>query len=97
MGTVELVIACHEIHLKRQQGSTYEDIVQPGGVVADEEEGTFDFPKILLEIVVDMILGVNKQLPDQTQGIVDPVGVADLSFVNGFFHRNLFHISLSFP
>ena len=94
---MELIVARHEVHLQRQQRRTHEDIVQPGGVVADEEEGALDLSEILLEGVMYMVLGVDEQLPHQSQGVVDPVGMADLSRVDGFFNGYLFHISLSFP
>ena len=61
-------------------------------MVADEEEGPLLLAEILLEGVVHMILGVNKQLPNQAQGIVNPIGVADFSCVNRSFNRLFFHI-----
>ena len=79
MTAVELVIACHKVHLQGQQRRTNEDIVKPGGMVADEEEGSFDLTEVLLKVIVDLILGINKQLPGQSQGVVYPIGMADLS------------------
>ena len=97
VGTVELVIACHEVHLQRQQRRAHKDVIQPGGMVADEKEGAVFLAEILLKVVMDAILGVNKQLPNQAQCIVNPIGMADFSSVNGSFHRCLFHISLFLP
>ena len=65
-------------------------------MVADEEERPAFLAEILFEGVVDMVLGVNKQLPNHAQYVVDPIGMADFSSVNRFFDRYFFHISLSF-
>ena len=97
MGTVELIIACHEIHLQRQQRRTHKDIVQSGRMVADEEKGSLHLAEVLLEGVMYLVLGVNKQLPDHTQCIVHPIGIADFPGVNGFFNRYFFRISLFLP
>ena len=83
---MELVVARYVVHPQRQQGHAGENIVQPGCVVADEEEGTLYLAEILLKIIMDAILGVNKQFPDQSQCIIDEVGMTDFSRMNGAFN-----------
>ena len=62
----------------------------------DENYG-LPFAKILLKVVMYPVFWVDKQLPNQSQCIVHPIGVADFSCVNGSFNGCLFHISLFLP
>jgi hypothetical protein len=93
---MEFIVTGYIIHANGQHGNTGEDIVQPGGVVADEEIRTLLLAEILFEGVVDVVLLVHEKPPYRAQNVVNSVGLGNLSGVDLLFYGGFCHTYLPF-
>ena len=97
MGTVKLVITGHIVHSQGQQRYAGEDIIQPGGMIADTEEGAGFLAAIGFKGIVYVVFFIHKEFPYRAEDVVKRIGRSNPAGMDGLGNGGLFHsISPSF-